>query len=74
VVWYDTSVSDDHTAFIFTMKMDVSEVLAAFILKMETAWSSEALMFCHITTRHHNPEDYDSNLHSFDPEVPPVHV
>jgi hypothetical protein len=33
---------------------------------MEAARSSETLVSYHITTRRHNPEDYDLNLHRRD--------
>jgi hypothetical protein len=32
-------------------------------LKMEATWNSETFISCHITTRHHNPENLDLNLH-----------
>jgi hypothetical protein len=32
-------------------------------LKMEAARAAETLVSYHITTRRHNPEDYDLNLH-----------
>jgi hypothetical protein len=34
-----------------------------FTLKMEAARSTETLVCCHITTRRHDPEDLNVNLH-----------
>jgi hypothetical protein len=34
-----------------------------FTRKMEEAWPSETFVLYHITTRNHNPEDLDMNLH-----------
>jgi hypothetical protein len=39
------------------------EDYVAFTLKIEAARSSETLVFYHITTWYHNPEDHDMNLH-----------
>jgi hypothetical protein len=33
------------------------------LLKMEAAWTSETLISHHKTTRRHNPEELDLNLH-----------
>jgi len=30
---------------------------------MDVGWSYETLASYHVTTRHHNPEDLDLNLH-----------
>jgi hypothetical protein len=37
-------------------------VVTPFTLKMEAAWSSETFVSYHITTWHHNPEDYNLYL------------
>jgi hypothetical protein len=37
-------------------------MLAAFTMKMDEAWSSETLVFYHIITWCHNPEDLDLKL------------
>jgi hypothetical protein len=39
------------------------EGLAASILRAKAPRSSETLVSYHITTRRHNPEDHDLNLH-----------
>jgi hypothetical protein len=41
----------------------ISEDLASFTLKMEVAWSSQTFSSYHRTTRLHNPEDLNLNLH-----------
>jgi len=49
VTGQDRDISEDHIASIIT-------------LKIEAAWPSETLVYCHITTRHHSPDDHDLNL------------
>jgi hypothetical protein len=36
-------------------------VVGCCTLKMEAAWISETLVFCHNTTQHHNLEDFNLN-------------
>jgi hypothetical protein len=47
---------------------------ASFPLKMEAAWISETLVFCHVNKWWHKPEDYDVNLHRLENLQIYIHV
>jgi hypothetical protein len=63
-MWYDTNVSEDHTASIFRAKWaQIQNSRTNFTLKTETAWFSETVVSYHVTTLRHNAENHERNLH-----------